>query len=42
MNSNCNNEADDVSEEDSSVEILRADHTNKDIDTSYQEVIKES
>ena len=31
MNSNCNNEVEDVSEEDSSVEVLRTDYSNEDV-----------
>ena len=42
MNSNCNNEVEDVGEEDSSVEVLGTDYTKEDVDKSYQEVMKES
>ena len=42
MNSNWNNEVDDVGEEDSLVEVLGTDHTNEDIDIPYQEVMKEN
>ena len=42
MNSNCNNEVDGVGEEDSSVEVIGTYHNNKNVDKSYQEVIKEN
>ena len=42
MNSNCNNQVEDISKEDSLVEVLGTDHTKEDVDKSYQEVMKES
>ena len=42
MNSNRNNEVEDVGEEDSSVEVLGTNHTQEDVKKLYQEVMKET